>query len=178
MITSHTKQYAVGSLLFLAVSVSIAGLTYYQIYREGTKLTTHMEVIGKSKLMQEQYNELFAVLKKNDAEHTQLSEFLLTEDQTIHFLSEIETLARNANLAFSTDSLEVKPLPTPPFESVDLRLRAEGSRADVITFLNILETLPYFSRINALTLTAKKGAQGDIWVANITLMVALHAYDK
>ena len=178
MISSRTKQYAALSLLFLTVGITVAGFTYYQINKEGTQLAQRMEVIGKNKLVQERNNELFAILKKNEAEHEALSGFLLTQGKTVQFLSDVEKLARDTGLSFTTNELEVEPLPNPQFESIDLSLRAEGSEANVIAFLKVLETLPYFSRINELRLVAQKKAGGTTWTANIHLMVALHAYDQ
>ena len=178
MISRRATQYAIGSLLFFFAGVAVAAFSFYQISQEGELLERRMEVIGKNKLMQHRHTELLSMLKKQETEHEELASHLLTKEGTIHFLSEIETLARNSNLTFTTNSLEVKPLPNPAFETIDLKLQAEGERADIVAFLTVLETLPYFSRINDLKLVAAKRATGQVWTATISLTVALHAYDK
>jgi hypothetical protein len=178
MITTRTKQYAIASAIFLVGSLGVAGFTYYKIDQLGAQLSSQVEVIEKNKLMQERYNELLGVMKRSENEHQALSHHLLTEAETINFLSGIEKLARNAKLQFTTDSLEVKPSANEPFQEIHLHLRAEGEQSDVLTFLKILETLPYYSYIDEMNLVERKNVMGENWVASINLIVALSAYDQ
>lgn len=176
MIISKTTQYAFLSLAFLLVSMAIAGFTFFYVSMEGAKLEEQMEVVGKNRLMQDRYNNLLKILEDTKTEHEQLGGHLLTEGNTINFLSEIESLARDMGLRFTTDSLDVEALPNPQFEAINLKLRADGDRETLVSFLNILESLPYFSRINELGLEAAGGE--DLWSAKITLMVGMQAHDK
>jgi len=175
---SRTNQYALLSLIFFTGSVAVAGLTFYLIDKEGEELKRQMEVIGKDKLMQEQYYSLQEILNQTKSEHTELANYLLTKDNTINFLNEIETMARDMGLKLTTDSLAVSALPNPQFEAIDLRIRVEGERTTLLAFLSVLENLPYFSRINELNLNAVKGSDGAIWSASVSLMVGLHAHGE
>jgi len=177
MILSKTNQYALFSLLFFVASVGVSGFTYHLIDKEGSKLETQMRIVGENKLLQEQYNSLLIAVDESKFEYEELNSYMLTEDKTINFLSEIETLASDMGLQFSTDSLEVVPLPNPQFKSINLALKATGKRDDMVGFLTILETLPYYSRIDDLTFSeVSKG--GATWTSKISLMVGLHTYDK
>lgn len=171
---SHTTQYAIGSFLFFVFGVAVAGFTYYLINTDGARLADRMQVIGENQLMQERYDELQVILSQSEDEHAELDSHLLTEGKTINFLSEIETLARNMGLQFSTDSLEVETMPNPQFGSIVMRLQAEGERATLIEFLTLLETLPYYSRIQELQFDRVQARSGTLWSARITLMVAMH----
>ena len=174
---SNTTQYALLALVFFVVSLGVAVFSYYYVGKEGTDLETQMETVGKSQLLQERYNDLNVIAEASAAEHEQLKSYLLTEGDTIGFLNTIEMMAKDLQLEFTTDSLEVAPLPNPHFETITLRLRAVGTRGAITRFLNILETLPYYSRIDGLNLEQQTDG-ADEWLANITLVVGLQAYDQ
>lgn len=173
---SETNKYAIGSVVFFLCSVIIAGLTYFYISQEGEKLEQQVQVVGENNLMQERFNDLLQLLKEHEEEHEALNSHLLTEGKTINFLNEIETTARNMGLKYSTDALEVEPLSNPQFQSINLKMRANGEYRKLINFLHMIETLPYFSYINDLRLEAVSGS--DNWSANVTLVVGLTSYDK
>ncbi len=174
---SKTIQFAILSLIFFLLGVAAIYLVTDMISDSGEELELRMEVVGSNKVIQDRYDNLQVILRESAAERTQLSDYLLTEGKTINFLSEIEGLARQLGVEVVTDSLTVNSLPNPDFQTVDLKLRASGGKASITRFISLLETLPYYSSLNSLSLSSERVSGGD-WEASVVLMVGMHAYDR
>ena len=178
MITNRTKQSIVITVLYFVGSIVVAGLVIQQTAASGAELESQMEVVGKSKIRQERYDDLLKILEQSSGERDQLRRYLLTEGSTVRFLTETESLAKRMGVTLITDSLSVKELPNPDFKTIDLNLRAQGTKEAVSKFLSVLETLPYYSRVNGVTFSALKNESGSDWEATIKLVVGLYAYDR
>lgn len=176
-IFSRTTQYVIISLLFFGVSVAVSFFTYYYVDKEGSSLQSQMEILSKNRQLQERYHSLEVMVQESQAEYAELASYFLTENNTIIFLSEIETLASTMGLELITDALKVDPLPNPKYQGITLQLRISGAHDQVLDFLEIVETLPYYSRIEALTLE-REGGDAENWIAAVTLLVGLHTYDQ
>lgn len=171
---SSTKKYTLVSLLFFLGSVGVTVFMLNMITREGMKLEDQMQTIGENNLIAKQYEDLQASLLASEQDRAVLNSYLLTEGQTVHFLSDIETFAKQLSLELITDSLTVNPVPNKDFQKIDLKFRVSGSKEQLLTFVSLLETLPYYSRLEAMTL---KQQSNEGWSATLTLMVGLHTYD-
>lgn len=176
MVTRETKKYAVISSLVFVAGVVTAAATYYYVSLKGDELSVQAEVLGKNEQLAQQHEQLLESLEAYEDEHAQLAGYLLTESETINFLNDLETFARGTGLVYSTDALKVEPLPNSQFKAIELQLRAEGAEQRVIDFLTLLETLPYYSRISALSLESQS-RDGGQWLARVTLVVGLREYD-
>ncbi len=174
---SKTTRYLTLSLLFFAVSLSAALFSFYYVDKEGKELESKMEIVSKHRQLEERYRSLEVMVDESRAEYDELGSYLLTENNTINFLSEVETLAGSMGLTLITDALKADPLPNPKYQGITLQLRITGQYEPVLDFLKILETLPYYSRIDALSLE-REGRTGETWTAAVTLLVGLHAYDQ
>ena len=174
MFASGTLRYTIGAALFFAACACLAIGVLYFTRAQGVKLEEQMEVVNTKRILENTYNDLVQTLKATEVEHKELAGYFLTETQTIQFLSEIESIARNLGLSIVTDSLEVQPLPKENFETILLRLRVQGDKETLLGFIKILENVPYFSHVKELELQQQAG----VWSANVKLMVGLQAYDK
>ena len=177
MITSRTKQFVAIALLYFVGSVGVAVYVVNRTVVAGNKLEQRMELVGKSQLRQERYDDLLHILDRSADERERLGKYLLTDGTTVRFLTETEALAQKMGLSLVTDSLTVKGMPNPDFKTIEVNLRAKGSKDLVEQFLELIETLPYYSSLNSLIFTSA-GAGSDSWEARITLVVGLHAYDQ
>lgn len=169
---SKSKRIAAISLLFFVCSVSVAFLVLNMIKQDGAQLEEQMELVQTNRLIESKYSELQTILDQSEDERNRLGEYLLTEDKTVRFLSEIESVAKKMGLQLTTDSLTVSPFPNQTFQKIDLRLRAVGPKDDLLLFISALETLPYYSRVEALSLDGDQ--RSGEWRASVALMVGLH----
>ncbi len=161
MTLTNTNKYAISSFVFFVLGVGVAVVVYFVITNQGQKLEEEMKVIGTNKLVEKQLVELSEVLDQTEEDRDVLTGYLLTEGKTIKFLNEVETLARDRGLKFTTDTLEVNELSNPQFDEVELHFSAIGNKNTLIKFLDTIETLPYFSHISSLTFAAKDNSRAD-----------------
>lgn len=167
---SRSKRIAFITILFFMCGVSVAVLVLHMIKEDGTQFVIQMETVHTNQVIESRYNDLQTILDQSEFERDKLNDYLLSEDDTVRFLSEIEGIAKSMGLQLTTDSLSVAPFPSQTFQKIDLKFRVSGLKNDVILFISALESLPYYSRIEALSLDRV----GDVWQASVTLMVGLH----
>lgn len=169
---SKSKRIAILAILFFVSGVSVAGLVLYMIKLDGAQLAAQIETVETNRVIESKYSDLQATLDQSTSERDQLNSYMLTEDETVRFLSEIEGIAEKMGLQLITDSLSVTPFPNQSFQKIDLKFRVSGLKNNVLLFLSALESLPYYSRIEALSLDGSAGS--GVWEASVTLMIGLH----
>ncbi len=101
------------------------------------------------------------------------SYFLLRESDTISFLSEMELLAPSVGLSLETESLQ--QVSVGGKEWIQTKFNVAGSRQDIQNFAQILEIIPYVSRLTSVSM--EKDRDGS-WRADIIIQVQLLNYDQ
>ncbi len=166
-------MYAVGALIFMICSFLAALYMYLTIYKAGTELTTRIVAIEQNVSKEKMVTNLEAAMAKTQDERNEISAFVLTEDETSVFLTDIEKVAATQNVTLTTNSLEVvKPIKkvasgtttpqtqeiTPSlFDTLSISFLIEGQEDAVKKMLYVFETLPYHSTVNMFTLKREAG---------------------
>lgn len=100
------------------------------------------------------------------------SYFLLRESDSIAFLSEIETIAPTVGVDLETTGLV--QITQDNKDWIQATFSITGSRENVQRFVQILENIPYVSRITSVNMT---GNTAGSWQADIVIQVQLLSYD-
>lgn len=82
---------------------------------------------------------------------------LLSESDTTTFLSVVESTAAAAGVSIKTAALEEAKISDPDFKELSATFNVQGTSEAVEQMIRLLETLPYRSRVERLTLT-----RGDV----------------
>lgn len=101
------------------------------------------------------------------------SHFLLRESDSIIFLSEIESLAPNIGLSLETKELK-QVVEKDKTTWIEVTFGATGARTDVENFIQILEIIPYVSRVMTVKMEARST---EYWQAIVTVQVQLLQHD-
>ncbi len=172
MVTTRAKKI-LGIAIMCGVSsvAGFAGALYY-VSGQGVVLRERAQAVADHAIQQQTYESLASLLETTKAEREELNHYILTEDETIDFLAEIEALAAAEQVLITTDALTVVEKKDTSFNTLKVNLSLVGSPVAVQTVLQILETLPYMSYVNMLTID--QSMQNDAGVtAKVELMVTL-----
>lgn len=177
MITQHTKNITIIATLFCVGTVS--GLVFFliHIHQAGAKLNELSAVIANSDAQRQQNIELQRLLKETSDERMQLESLLLTENETIVFLTEIENIARNYNVAVTTKSLQVVAEEKGGRDNLVIQFEIEGTDSSAKKFIRLLEELPYASQLTQLKITKTKDGE-NTFSGTIELSLSLLPYDQ
>jgi len=116
------------------------------------------------------------IAEETQEERLQLeSYFLLKESDSIDFLNNIESIAPQAGVVLQTSSLDTVVDPSDNSQWIEVDFSFSGSRSRVREFVEVLEELPYVSRMMSLNVTMQNQGQ---WQAEVTMRVRVLAYDS
>lgn len=156
MLTARTRNITIFSILYLIVSAAVLGYVVFQTVHLGVALQEQSVIIAKNNTLKKEHTELLHILKQTASEREQLESFLLTEDTTVHFLTEVEQLALTQRVKLTTDSLVVSEKKDDSgFKTLSVRFSLEGDKTQVRKMLKTLENLPYHGQITELSLIGK-----------------------
>jgi ribose 5-phosphate isomerase RpiB len=173
MLSKKTNTIALVSLLFALCSGGICSWVFYEIITSGQSLTDRVTTIADTRAKERAYKDLAKQVAKTEVQRTTLNSFVLTEEGTGAFLTQIEQLGVSQGVTLTTNSLKVvaqKDLPN----VLQVQFSVVGKEQLVKKVLSILEALPYHSVISTLTLSKSAGGQAQ---ALIDLSVTLFKHD-
>jgi len=145
------------------------------------------QILGNSQLLEEQIASVniqnqqeasllrlqrLSQVSQSDREEL-ASHFLLRESDTIIFLSEMEQLAPVVGLSLETESLE--QVSQDGKDWIQTKFNVTGSREDIQNFIQILEIIPYVSRLTSVLIEKDRS---DNWRADVVIQVQLLNYDQ
>jgi hypothetical protein len=171
-----TKTHFIGIFAFLyLLAAGVAfGLVLYEVYASGKELEDRVSLIGEQNAKVKLYNELSRTIDESKVERLELSTYVLTEDKTSAFLTELEQMATSFGVALKTLSLTVVNQEG-AFDKLSIEFNLEGSESAVKKMLSLFETLPYHSRIESLRFAQGRNGNTE---GTVKLSVTLHNYDQ
>ena len=186
------NTYIIGIVAVIYVLVAAACLAWvlHAVSISGALLTERISVIETNSVREKANKDLTALLESTKQEREVIDGYLLTEDKTSSFLTDMEYIAHSQGVTLTTNSLEVvKPLKkavatssasttapvdvqfNPLFQQLAVSFAVEGSEMGVKKMLQVIENLPYHSQVTAFSLNRQSvsAAKGTISL-NITLL--------
>ncbi|MEY2665529.1 MAG: hypothetical protein RLZZ480_634 [Candidatus Parcubacteria bacterium] len=165
-----TLQHLIVALSLLIVSGTFFGYALYEVRDNGKTLSEQVTVLAKEQAQEDSYYRLQGIFERTKDDRAKINNYFLGQgSETIDFLNRVETLAPQAGVNLKIDSLdEVKEKKTGETKSIDVRVTFTGRRANVEQFVKILERLPYFSQVTAVSLRARAS---DDWQASVSMKI-------
>ena len=103
--TRKTSIIAICAAIYLLLAAGAAAWTLYEVVISGKTLQERVAAIAEKNAKVKAYTELSQLMKDTEDERAQLQQYVLSEDQTSRFLTEIEDLGRKLGVELSTLSL-------------------------------------------------------------------------
>ncbi len=162
--SSKTKHFLISSLVLVVLSCGAYGGLWYAIVLRTNQVYERMNGEATKVERQKSLAALTKALAGTKEDREALQQFIITDDQVTDFLGLVESSARSQGLSISTKSVTVAPLSEDTsFDSLSLTLEVAGPFLRVSTFLSLLETLPFQTRIDSVSLERTSDKEGDLW---------------
>lgn len=156
--------------------MGLYGVMAYRVGEQGEELGIQIEALEKQQAQEATHRSLqrTAETSKDDRQHLE-SFFLSKESDSIDFLNQVESLAPRVDVALRTQGLEVLTDVTDGGQWIVASFGFSGTREQVQQFIQILETMPYVSRLTEVQI----GRQSSVlWQATVTMQVRILTYDE
>ncbi|MBI1961611.1 MAG: type 4a pilus biogenesis protein PilO [Parcubacteria group bacterium] len=118
-----------------------------QVFEERTRLEALYTRGQVLKTVQENYRAV-----KNDLAF--LNGVMLPEREELGYITALETLADDAGIELGIEAGSQKRTPETRFSELPFLLTASGDWERILRFLSALESLPYYTNINEMTVAA------------------------
>jgi len=177
MITKKTKIVGGLSLILLVGAIAGVLLAWQYVHTKGEELVHETTVVANFNARDQRYTELAQLIDATRADRDILTSYLLSEKDTIEFLSSIERVAVEQGVDLVTNSLQVVP-GTGLFDTLVISFALEGQKSHVYTMLRVLETLPYHGYVTKLSFHESEKNGATITTGTVELTVSLIQYDR
>ncbi len=156
MLSKKTNTVVLAALLFALLSMGVFAWVFYEVTTAGRSLTERVDTIADTRAKERAYKELTLQVAQTKEQRDALNSFVLTEDGTGAFLTEIEHLGTIQGVELTTNSLKVVTLKDSP-DTLQVQFGIVGEEQAVKKMVTILESLPYHSVVSSLSLTKESG---------------------
>lgn len=171
-----TVRHIIFSTVLVVIAAGAFSFMVYQVLLQGEQLTAQVITLEEEESQKSTYRHLLRTSEETAAERAELkSHFLLQESDSIDFLNKVEGMAPRSGVKLQTEGLELIKDEADGTEWIQVKFTFSGSREQVQNFVQVLETLPYVSRLTTVELESLSATE---WKASVTMRVRVLSYDK
>ena len=166
-----TIKHFVISTALLLFTISLCVLAVYKIMANAQTLKQQVTVLAAEQAQENSYYRLQKINEDSKGEREHLGTYFLRQSSdSIDFLNKVEELAPRAGVDLKTEMLEDIADKNTGTKWINVKFSFSGTQTDVERFVEVLERLPYFSQVTAVSLKARSL---DNWQAQVTMRVFL-----
>ena len=174
MITRGTKSVGLFSILYFAGACVLLTVAILEVRRLGQELEEQVRLVANSEAIKQQAAESQQLLRETENERQDLNEHILTEDNMVNFLAEIEAVAKQQGVGLATKALDLKEIDDQNFDTLTASFGFAGEQEAAFRLIRIFENLPYESSVTRLTY----GTQDGRIEGEISIDVSIVSYDQ
>lgn len=168
---NKTKNILIASISLAFFSIGLCSYMIYEIDVKGLQLEEQVKILAENNSKEELYLNIRRTIQETEADRNSINnKFFKSEDDSIDFLSEIESLAPTLGLVLSTKALEPVLGEDKKPQSLKMSFVYSGNKEAVLGFTKMLGNLQYHSYLESLTL---KKSTGNNWEGNVTLLISI-----
>jgi len=146
---NRTHFVKIFALVYLLATSALLFWVVYEITTTAATLKERVDTIAYTKAKEKVYKDLSVLVGETQVDRQKLTEFVLTEDQTGTFLTDIERIGQAQGVLLTTNSLNVVESVEGP-DQLLVQFAVDGKEVAVKKMLTIFETLPYHSQISSI----------------------------
>jgi len=176
MITKQAKEYFGLGLVLAVLGVAVLSYVFISTHNNGTELIQANQAVLDRSADIKAYAEIEALMAKSAVERAAMEAILLTEEDTINFLANVESLALDNNVELETNTLVVEDLVSAQVLNVSFFIT--GTSKQVLSLLTQLETLPRVSYLTNVDITYIENVGLLEANAAVTMAVIMKKYDQ
>jgi len=169
--STKTRKILIISIISVLVTMGFLGYFFSEIRAQGQLLEEQINILTDNNSKQATNARVKREVLETSSEREQLaSSFFKDEGDSIVFLTEIEELAKNSGLKLRTETLDKVPASDTVLESIKVVFVYDGPKSLVFNFSELMESLPYHSRVESLNL---RQIVDNNWEGRLTVFVTI-----
>ncbi len=159
--TSFAKKIGTLAMLSLVLSMGVYGGLWYEVYRGEEKVREGMAQQAKEAEEQRQFVALEKEYLDSEKDRQMLQNFVVGKEGATDFLELVESTGRAQGLNVEIKSAQDKEMKeSATFEQLVISLEVSGPYKSIVSFLPLIESLPYQTEIASVSLE-QVGGEGE-----------------
>lgn len=168
------RNIVIAAVLMIGAIVVFC-LVFNKVTNEGGRLTTQVEALAKQRQQEDSFFKLKRLFETTKVDRKELaSHFLLKESDSIDFLNQVELLAKEQGVELDGKGLDKVQDKESNTTWIEVGYGIKASKERVKTFIKILETSPYTSRIMSVDMRSVTKTE---WQADVKIRVMVLTYE-
>ncbi len=167
-----TKKTTTTSIIASAYFVTLLAVLVYAIYTvraEGVAFVALQTTLAEQNAKQDAARTINQLVASTEADRAKLATYLVTENDTIALITEIENLAVAIGVSLKREDLAIVPATATDAPALKTKFSVNGQETSVQRFMEAVELLPYHTTIPSMTL----GRDGTRWQGSVEVLVTL-----
>lgn len=170
--TKTTLSNLIVAAAIFVVVVGVVAVAFWRVLNDSQTLEQQITAVAAQNQQEETLLRMQRIAQSSENQRAELaSYFLLRESDSISFLSDIETVAPTLGLVLETTNL--RQINENNKEWIEATFSVGGRRDDVQEFVQIMENIPYVSRLKSVSML---GSRDGVWQAEVIIQVQLLTY--
>lgn len=172
---NRTTKVLIVSILIALVCIIALYIEFRIVTALNDKSDTLKESLVNAQVQSLKLESLRAVAISGSAELDKIENYIVSAGKEIELVQQIENLAKNSGLEYSTDLIEKKEGVDTTKDMLHIKILTNGSWSTSRKFISLIEHLPYNVRINELDMIKSGESTGSTtvptWRTNVDFSV-------
>lgn len=153
-------------IAFLSIVLYLFGICF--VFREINKAYNLYNNTESDFVKTRKFTAIKAIVQNNAVDIESLKNILVKKGDEVEFIKIIENEAKNTNIKFDIQSIDLEPLAENQFkENLKIKINFEGSWKNTLLFVDKLQKMPFGSQINRINLDANR----NVWTGSVEFFV-------
>lgn len=166
------KKWFIAALIFNLAAICLYGFLFWSVKEKNERVSQAANDIELKEKQVENAGALRLLAEDTALLREKVDSYIVGKDEAVSFIEMLESLGMERGVDVSVESVEAADAVGDfPAQELRLALRAEGSWRNILSFLGLVELLPYETRVSRVSLS--RGAETEVgaWNGSITVSV-------
>ena len=176
-ISSSARNFLLIATVVFFVVAGGGAAAWLLLLDKGSEYHEKLQLAANVSEREQSVQELFTLIDDTQAERTELESYFLDVVQIAQLLEQIEQYANNNDLILSSQQLQqITTTDNSDIAQVRIPYEVEGSRSQVLAFVELLEALPYHGFMERLDIRTSDNNPAQV-SADVVIVVSYRQYD-
>jgi hypothetical protein len=168
--TKKTTTTLLIATIYFLVFFAVLVYAYVSVRAEQVSFTDLSTTLATQTAKETAARHIAELSSTTAVERAELQDYFVPEKKIISFINEIEALARSIGITLQTTNLDLTPAKDKNPAVLKTGFTVSGPRDGVMTFMHMIESLPYHSQIPTMDIVEKEqGAWQGTVMLNVTI---------
>lgn len=169
-ISDNSKKWFILAFIFNLAAICLYGFLFWSVKEKNQRVSSLLNEIESREKQEQTLHSARSLAEDTLALREKVDSYIVEKDEAVSFIEMLESLGKERNVSVLVEAVEAKDIAGVfPSQEMQISLRAKGAWQNVVSFLGLVELLPYEAGVSRAFLS--RDEQNNGWNGLITLRV-------